>query len=222
MPHHGTQGNSRVAWVREAAINRKSDTETRLNIGPNDALLVVDVQNDFCPGGNAAVEDGDAVARKMSDVALNFRSRDGRVFATQDWHPTTHKSFAENGGIWPAHCVRGTEGAGFHEELKLPVGASIIRKGQEAQTDAYSGFDGTTLEVHLERLGIRRVFVGGLSTEYAVQHTVYDALQKGYSAFVITDAVSAVNANPDDDQRALDSMLSSGAKPITTTELLEN
>ncbi len=194
--------------------------ETRLNIGSNDALIVVDVQNDFCPGGTAAVEDGDAVARKMSDVALNFRSRDGRVFATQDWHPTNHKSFAENGGIWPAHCVRGSQGADFHKDLKLPIGSSIIRKGEEVETDAYSGFEGTSLGSHLDRLGVKRVFVGGLSTEYAVQHTVYDALQKGYNAFVITDAVSAVNANPDDDQRALDSMLASGAKPVTTDELM--
>ncbi len=191
-----------------------------MNINPNDALIVVDVQNDFCPGGTAAVEDGDAVARKISDIALNFRSRDGRVFATQDWHPTNHKSFAENGGIWPTHCVRGTDGAKFHQELKLPIGTSIVRKGEDAGTDAYSGFEGTTLEAHLERLGVRRIFVGGLSTEYAVQHTVYDALQKGYGAFVITDAISAVNANPDDDQRALDSMFASGAKPITTNELI--
>lgn len=192
-----------------------------MNIGANDALIVVDVQNDFCPGGTAAVEDGDAVARKMSDLALNFSARDARVFATQDWHPTTHKSFAENGGIWPAHCVRGTEGAGFHRELKLPVGSSIVRKGEDAQSDAYSGFDGTSLDSHLQRLDVKRIFVGGLSTEYAVQHTIYDALQKGYSAFVITDAISAVNANPDDDQRALDSMLSSGAKPVTTSELVD-
>ncbi len=191
-----------------------------MNIGSNDALIVVDVQNDFCPGGTAAVEDGDSVARKMSDVALNFRSRDGRVFATQDWHPTDHRSFTDNGGIWPTHCVRGSQGAEFHKELKLPIGSSIVRKGEDAESDAYSGFDGTSLDSHLERLSVKRVFVGGLSTEYAVQHTVYDALQKGYSAFVITDAISAVNANPDDDQRALDSMLASGAKPITTDELI--
>ena len=192
-----------------------------MKISSNDALIVVDVQNDFCPGGTAAVEDGDAVARKMSDLALNFRSKDGRIFATQDWHPTSHKSFAENGGIWPSHCVRGTEGAKFHRDLKLPVGSSIIRKGEAPQSDAYSGFDGTTLDSHLQRLEIKRVFVGGLSTEYAVQHTVYDALQKGYGAFVITDAISAINANPDDDQRALDSMVASGAKTVTMSELVE-
>lgn len=192
----------------------------RLKIGSNDALIVVDVQNDFCPGGNAAVEDGDAVARKISDLALNFRSHDGRVFATQDWHPTNHQSFVENGGIWPTHCVRGSQGAEFHSELKLPVGSGIIRKGEDPGTDAYSGFDGTTLSSHLERLDVKRVFVGGLSTEYAVQHTVYDALQKGFAAFVVTDAISAVNANPGDDQRALDTMLASGAKPVTTQELI--
>ncbi len=191
-----------------------------MNIGPNDALVVVDVQNDFCPGGTAAVEDGDSIARKLSDLALNFRINDGRVFATQDWHPTSHKSFAENGGIWPSHCVRGTDGAGFHEDLKLPVGSTIVRKGQEPQSEAYSGFDGTTLDTHLKRLEIKRIFVGGLSTEYAVQHTVYDALQRGYSAFVVTDGISAINANPDDDKRALDSMLASGAKAVTTTELM--
>ena len=207
-----------VAWHGR---KQERDTEKRLNIGPNDALVVVDVQNDFCPGGTAAVEDGDAVARKLSDVALNFRTKDGRIFATQDWHPTSHNSFAENGGIWPAHCVRGTEGAGFHHDLKLPIGSSIVRKGQEPRSEAYSGFDGTTLDSHLKRLEIKRIFVGGLSTEYAVQHTVYDALQRGYSAFVITDAISAINANPDDDTRALDSMLASGARAVTTSELME-
>ncbi len=192
-----------------------------MDIGPNDALIVVDVQNDFCPGGSAAVEDGDAVARKLSDLALNFRTKEGRVFATQDWHPTSHRSFAQNGGIWPAHCVRGTDGAVFHADLKLPVGSVIIRKGQDEQSQAYSGFDGTTLDSHLKRLDIRRIFVGGLSTEYAVQHTVYDALQKGYTAFLITDAISAVNANPNDDQRAVDTMFASGAKLVTTSELIQ-
>ncbi len=191
-----------------------------MKIGPNDALIVVDVQNDFCPGGSAAVEDGDVVARKMSDLALNFRSKEARVFATQDWHTTSHKSFTNNGGIWPAHCVRGTNGARLHPDLKLPIGTSIIRKGENDQSDGYSGFDGTNLDAHLKRLDIRRVFVGGLSTEYAVQHTVYEALQKGYNAFVVTDAISAINANPDDDQRALDSMLLSGAQSVTTTDLM--
>ena len=196
------------------------DTETRLNIGPNDALIVVDVQNDFCPGGSAAVEDGDVVARKMSDLALNFRSKEARVFVTQDWHSASHKSFTDNGGIWPTHCVRGTDGAKLHPDLKLPIGTSIVRKGADDQSDAYSGFDGTNLDAHLKRLDIRRVFVGGLSTEYAVQHTVYEALQKGYSAYVVTDGISAINANPDDDQRALDSMLMSGAQSVTTAELM--
>ncbi len=191
-----------------------------MNIVESDALVVVDVQNDFCPGGAAAVEDGDEVARKLSDLALSFGTRDARVFATQDWHPTNHSSFNSNGGVWPPHCVRGTDGAGFHHNLKLPVGSNIIRKGMDPEALAYSGFDGTTLDAHLQRLGIKRIFVGGLSTEYAVQHTVYDAVQKGYVAFVITDAISAVNTNPDDDQRAMDSMLASGATPVTLDELM--
>ncbi len=196
------------------------DTEKILDTGENDALIVVDVQNDMCPGGSAAVEDGDAVASKLSDIALLFGTRSARVFATQEWHPTTHSSFYENGGMWPAHCVRGTEGAGFHSNLKLPVGTVIIRKGEDPAKPAYSGFEDTKLDSHLQRVNIKRLFVGGLSTEYSVQHTVVEALRKGYATMLITDAISAVNANPDDDNRAIDSMLAGGARPITSDELL--
>ncbi len=193
-----------------------------MKISDSDALIVVDVQNDLCPGGSAAVEDGDEVARKISDVALKFGAKSGRVFASQDWHPTTHTSFIENGGIWPAHCVRGTDGAQFHKDLKLPVGSVIIRKGEDPTKLAYSAFEDTSLETHLERLNIKKLFVGGLSTEYSVQHTVFDCLHKGYPTVLVTDAISAVNTNPDDDMRAIESMIANGARTVTVNELLHS
>ncbi len=192
-----------------------------MNINDSDALIVVDVQNDLCPGGSAAVEDGDSVARKISDIALKFNTRDARVFASQDWHPVTHSSFVENGGIWPTHCIRGTDGAQFHKDLKLPIGSVIVRKGEDPAKLAYSAFEDTNLEGHLERLSIKKIFVGGLSTEYSVQHTVFDCIHKGYSTVLITDAISAVNANPDDDARAIESMIANGAGTISSKELLD-
>lgn len=194
--------------------------EIILDISENDALIVVDVQNDLCPGGPAAVEDGDAVARTLSDIAMKFNTRNARVFATQAWHQATHSNFAVNGGIWPVHCVRGTEGAQFHKDLKLPIGSLIVRKGLEPTKPSYSAFEDSNLETHLQRLDIRRVFIGGLSTEYAVQHTVFDGLQKGFATWLITDAVSAVNTNPDDDQRAIDSMTANGVQAVTSQDLL--
>lgn len=193
-----------------------------MKIGEGDALIIVDVQNDFCPGGSMPVEDGDVVAQSLSDASMLFSANGGRVFVSQEWHPTDHRSFQDNGGTWPAHCVRGSSGAGFHPNLRLPVGSSIIRKGEDPSTAGYSAFEDSTLDSHLHRLEIKRVFVGGIATEYGVQHTVVDAIQNGYATYLLTDGISAINANPQDGEQAVKSMEDNGATKVKLTDLETN
>ncbi len=189
-----------------------------------DALIVVDVQNDFCPGGSLGVIGGDAVARKMGATARTFAERGGKVFATQDWHPAGHLSFAAQGGQWPDHCVQDSHGAAFHAELGLPEGTRVIRKGASLDKDAYSGFIDSDLDVQLKAGGINRVYVGGLATDYCVVNTVVDAVvdavANGYETYVLTDAVAAVNVEPGDGDRALHLMELNGAVLTTTEEAL--
>ncbi len=185
-----------------------------------DALIVVDVQNDFCPGGSLGVTGGDAVARKMGATARTFAERGGKVFATQDWHPAGHLSFAAQGGQWPDHCVQDSHGAEFHAELGLPEGTRIIKKGASLDKDAYSGFIDSDLDAQLKAGGINRVYVGGLATDYCVVNTVVDAVANGYETYVLTDAVAAVNVEPGDGDRALHLMELNGAVLTTTEEAL--
>ncbi|MEX2598625.1 MAG: isochorismatase family protein, partial [Dehalococcoidia bacterium] len=151
-----------------------------MELNQRDALIVVDVQNDFCPGGALATPSGDTVAHTLTHVAARFAEHGTGVYATQDWHPPGHSSFKEQGGPWPPHCVQDTPGADFHPDLKLPKNASIIRKGSHPDKDAYSGFIDSDLEQQLRSAGVGRVFVGGLATDYCVLHTVLDAREKGF------------------------------------------
>lgn len=182
-----------------------------MKIAEGDALIIVDVQSDFCPGGMSPVEDGDMMATRLSDMSMLFHANNGRVFASQEWHPTTHSSFRDNGGTWPTHCVRGTKGAEFHPNLRLPIGSIIIRKGEDPAKTGFSAFEDSSLNSHLRRLEIKRVFIGGIPTEYSVQHTVVDAIQNGFATHLLTDGVSGFNANPDDSDRAIESMVANGA-----------
>lgn len=187
-----------------------------LKLSETDALIIVDVQNDFCPGGSLGVEGGDNVATTLSGLALHFRIKGARIFATQDWHPEGHSSFVEQGGPWPPHCIEGTPGADFHENLQLPVGTSIVRKGRDKAVDAYSGFLDSNLEEQLKRSNIKRVFVGGLTTDYCVLNTVLDASNLGFETYLVEDAVAAVNVEPEDGVQAVQKMKDNGAKPVTT------
>lgn len=193
-----------------------------MQLNDKDALIIVDVQNDFCPGGSLAVASGDEVAAKASEIGAKFRISGARTFATQDWHPAKHSSFVEQGGPWPPHCVAGSNGADFHPSLSLPIGSSIIRKGTNVQEDAYSGFQGTGLEEQLRRLNVRRVFVCGLATDYCVLNTALDACSFGFETYVLTDAIAAVDANPGDGEAALKRMLEAGARMTTTQEFLSS
>ena len=190
-----------------------------MGVTERDVLIIVDVQNDLCPGGATPVASGEAVARAMTAAAAAFAQRGGAVFATQDWHPPGHPSFAPQGGQWPEHCVQGSRGAEFHPALTLPEGAVIVRKG--ASKDAYSGFVDSDLDAQLRARGIQRVAVGGLAADYGVLNTVIDALANGYETRMLTDAVGALNVEPGDGERALHLMRINGAELTTLAEALE-
>jgi len=157
-------------------------------ISQDAALIIVDVQNDFCPGGALAVADGDAVVPIINALAPHFST----VVATQDWHPADHRSFAAQGGPWPVHCVAGTTGAAFHPDLATAPIDLTIRKAMLSQQEAYSGFDGTDLAEQLRQRGIRRVYVVGLALDYCVDATALDAHKAGFTTYVVADATRAV------------------------------
>jgi nicotinamidase/pyrazinamidase len=182
-----------------------------LALGPGDALIVVDVQNDFLPGGSLAVPDGDAVIAPINRTAALFAQRARPVFATRDWHPGDHCSFKSRGGPWPPHCVAGSRGAQFAAGLALPDTVVVVSKATDPDRDAYSGFEGTGLEEQLRAKQAERVFVAGLATDYCVLATVKDALAAGFEAVVLVDAVRAVNVTPGDGERALGEMRALGA-----------
>lgn len=178
---------------------------------PGDALIVVDVQNDFLPGGSLAVPDGDAVIAPINRTAALFAQRARPVFATRDWHPGDHCSFKSRDGPWPPHCVAGSRGAQFAAGLALPDTVVVVSKATDPDRDAYSGFEGTGLEEQLRAKQAARVFVAGLATDYCVLATVKDALAAGFEAVVLVDAVRAVNVTPGDGERALGEMRALGA-----------
>ena len=184
-----------------------------------DALIVVDVQNDFLPGGSLAVPDGDAVVPVLNRYLAEFSARELPVYATRDWHPANHCSFKARGGPWPPHCVAGTHGAQFAAGLKFPTGATVISKAEKPDKDAYSGFEGTDLDARLRARKVKRLFIGGLAADYCVLNTVRDALSLGHEVYLLTDAIRAVNINPDDGPKAEAEMQRLGAKPITLAAL---
>jgi nicotinamidase/pyrazinamidase len=179
---------------------------------PGDALLLVDVQRDFLPGGALGVADGGAVVPVLGGMALTFAEAGLPIYASRDWHPADHCSFVSRGGPWPAHCVADTRGAEFADLLVLPPGTHVVSKGTRSDADAYSAFDGTNLALPLRASGIRRLWIGGLATDYCVRATVLDARAAGFDAIVLTDAVRAVDVKPGDGARALDEMRRAGAR----------
>jgi nicotinamidase/pyrazinamidase len=186
---------------------------------PGDMLLVTDIQNDFLPGGSLAVAGGDEVVPVLNRYIGKFVQHGLPVYATRDWHPEGHCSFHAQGGPWPEHCVAGTHGAEFSEALLLPPGTTVISKATLQDQEAYSSFQGTDLDSRLRAAGIRRVFIGGLTTDYCVLNTVRDARRFGYEVFVLADAIRPVDVQPGDGQRAEEEMARLGARPITLSGL---
>jgi nicotinamidase/pyrazinamidase len=178
------------------------------------ALIIVDVQNDFCPGGSLAVDHGDEVVGPLNKLAKDFLDHDEPVFKTRDWHPAKTKHFAAYGGTWPVHCVQGTPGAEFHRDLIDDPRVTIISKGVDESADGYSGFDGTNLAQLLREESVEEVWIGGLATDYCVKHTVLDALKEGFEVKALADAMRPVNVNPEDGAKAVNEMRSAGAEII--------
>lgn len=186
-----------------------------------EALIIVDVQNDFCPGGSLAVTEGDQVVEPLNNFAKVVRQMRMPIILTRDWHPkiTTHFDF------WPTHCIQETEGAKFHPKLNLE-NALILSKGMDETEDAYSGFasrneEGINLEEILKESNITRVYIGGLATDYCVKATAIDAIKKGFRTTLLTDAIRAVNVNPGDEKKALTEMIAEGVELSDTKSIIE-
>ncbi|HEY7588906.1 MAG TPA: bifunctional nicotinamidase/pyrazinamidase [Thermoplasmata archaeon] len=180
------------------------------------ALVVVDIQNDFCPGGALAVPDGDRVLPRANQAIEMFERRGLPVLATRDWHPRVTKHFKEFGGAWPSHCVQGTKGARFHPTLRLPRNVTILSKGMDPEQDSYSGFqaltsNGRDLESVLHDLGVDEVFLCGLATDYCVRATGLDALRRGIRLRVLEDAIKGVDMRPGDSEAAIKELKHAGA-----------
>ena len=184
------------------------------------ALLVVDVQNDFCGGGALAVPDGDRVVEPINSLLSGCADAGIPVFASRDWHPAGSGHFADQGGPWPVHCVADTPGAAFHPGLELPADARIVSKGQAPDTDGYSAFegtlpDGTRLGEALAAAGVRELLVCGLATDYCVRASLLDAARQGFRVGVVSDAIAAVDAGGG--ERAAAEMRDAGAT-LTTVD----
>lgn len=184
---------------------------------PNSALLIVDVQNDFCPGGSLAVAGGDEVVPVLNAYADEFAAAGLPVLSDRDYHPPRTTHFAQYGGAWPPHCVQGTSGAEYHPQLRLPASTIHLVKGTGDDEDAYSVFQGRdessgqSLTAILSERGIRMLYVGGLATDYCVKATVLDGLKAGLDMVLLQDAVRAVNVQPGDGERAIEEMQAAGA-----------
>jgi nicotinamidase/pyrazinamidase len=177
------------------------------------ALIVVDVQNDFCPGGTLAVKEGDEVVAPLNRLIAEFLARGDYVFKSRDWHPAKTKHFTDYGGTWPVHCVQGTRGAAFHEALIEDPRIEIISKGM-GDEDSYSAFDGTSLAARLRERAVSEVWVGGLATDYCVKNTALDAVREGFQVKAVAEAMRPVELQPGDGQRALQEMQRAGAEIV--------
>lgn len=183
------------------------------DLKPGDGLLVVDVQNDFCPGGALAIPHGDEVVPVLNTWLAAAVAHDLPVYASRDWHPHRHPSFREEGGEWPTHCVQDTDGAAFHPDLQLPAGVVVVTKGVRFDKDQYSAFHETGLLVQLQRDGVRRLFVGGLARDVCVRDTVLGAREAGVDVVLLQEATRPVDA--DEGRRALDDMANAGAVMVS-------
>lgn len=184
------------------------------------ALLLVDVQNDFFPGGALPTPEGDTIVAPVNRLIETFRAESRPIVATRDWHPENHCSFEEQGGPWPPHCIQGSEGAAFKPEIELPKSATVISKADAPDKEAYSGFEGTDLAERLRDMDVSSLVVGGLATDVCVKNTVIDALNAGFDVTVVPEAISGVEANPGDSQKAVEEMKERGAAFVSVDDVV--
>jgi nicotinamidase/pyrazinamidase len=183
-----------------------------------DALLIIDFQNDFCPGGALAVEGGDEIAEPVKRLAASDRF--DVIAATRDWHPPDHASFESEGGPWPVHCVQGTPGAELHPAMDEIEVDSIVDVGREREDEGYSGFEKSELAQLLRERGVDRVFICGLATDYCVRASTIDACAEGFDTTLVEDGVRAVNVQPHDGERAIEEMKAAGAKVASSDDVV--
>lgn len=188
------------------------------------ALLLVDVQNDFCHNGALPVAGGDGVVPVLNRYVEIFTAEKAPVYASRDWHPAKTVHFREFGGSWPVHCVQGTFGAEFHPDLALPKNTVIITAGDDPNSEGYSAFEGHDENEQpfidcLRSEGVSHLYIGGLATDYCVKETVLDALKRGFAVTLLTDAVRGVDVHAGDSKKALDEMISAGAEQATLESL---
>ena len=190
----------------------------------NYALLIVDVQNDFCPDGKLAVPEGDIIVPVLNKYISLFVRNRWPVFASRDWHPKKSAHFKAFGGQWPEHCIKDSPGAKFHPVLRLPPDAIILSKGMDPDKDSYSAFQavdsrGNEFPHLLKTFAIKELFVGGLATDYCVKWSVLDALKFGFKVMLLTDAIRGVDLKPKDSEAAIEEMVNLGAKKMTFEKL---
>ena len=179
-----------------------------------DALLIADIQNDFLPGGALGISGGDEIIPILLRYLHRFHAQGLPIYLTRDWHPPNHCSFRTQGGLWPVHCVAGSPGSLPPPEFAAPPSAVIIYKAIDPGQEAYSAFQNTMLDRHLQAVGVQRLFIGGLATDYCVLTTVKDARILGYEVCLLMDGIKAVNLQPEDGLRAEQEMIRMGAVPV--------
>lgn len=182
----------------------------------NAALLIVDLQNDFCPGGALPITEGDEIVPVINRYIRRFRDADRPIYASRDWHPSRTRHFLDYGGLWPPHCIQGTRGAELHPQIDLPGDAIIVSKGMDPEEDSYSCFqacdlDNDPLSESLHGRGIECLWIGGLATDYCVKESVLDALHHGFRVFLLLDGIRGVNLRPHDAEKAIEGMVRAGA-----------
>jgi len=182
----------------------------QIKIGKLDSLIIVDMQNDFMPGGALPVENALTIIPKINKYIDIFSKNGALIVATRDWHPPNHISFKTRGGPWPPHCIQNTKGAEFVSDLRLPSNTIIISKAEDPEKEAYSGFDGTELNNILKKYGIRRVFIAGVATDYCVKATAIDAFRYGYETFVLSDGIKVVDIPKGSVEKAIKELLELG------------
>lgn len=195
--------------------------KNKIKLRNTDALILVDIQKDFLPGGALPVPQGDLVIPILNEYIVLFQKVNAIIFATRDWHPSNHMSFLKYGGVWPSHCVQGTNGATIHPDLKLSEKIIIISTGTDPKREGYSGFEDTDLLTILKKGQIKRVFIGGLAIEYCVKNTVLGSLNFGFETFFLFDGSRGINSNFGDVDEAIKSMIIKGAKKIELRNFIQ-
>lgn len=184
------------------------------------ALLIVDMQNDFCPGGALGIKDGDKIIPAINKYIKIFSEKKLPIFASRDWHPKKTQHFKEFGGVWPRHCIQNSKGAEFHPKLKLPKEAILLYKGMDPEKESYSVFqaqeqNGMSFLNLLKIWGVEEIYIGGLAADYCVKFSALDALKERFKVKLLVDAIKGVNLKPEDSESAIRKMLGSGVKKIT-------